>query len=293
MKHALIIGCGYVGTALARQLLADGWKVSGVVASKSSAQELVSYGIHARIADCRTEQGARTACAEPADLVVYAVSSGGGDYRSNYLEGMRWVLKALEKHPPRGMIYTGSASVYAQTGGEWVTEESPANPANENGMILRETESLLLETVRNRFPSTVLRLSGIYGHGRHHLLDELRLKKKALSIQPDGIINRIFREDIVRAIQVIFTHLERGSAPEILNVTDDEPSINREVVQWLCQRLGREVPSFDIASSAEMTKRGSLSRNACRRISNARMKSLGWKPSCPSYREGFEGILSL
>ena len=58
-------------------------------------------------------------------------------------------------------IFTSSTSVYPQTDGSEVTEDSPADPDRETAQILRETEELILSK-----EGTVLRLAGLYGPRR-------------------------------------------------------------------------------------------------------------------------------
>ena len=56
-----------------------------------------------------------------------------------------------------------------------VEETADAPGATPNGAIIRESEMLLqsapASAVRRHF---ILRLAGIYGPGRHHLLDQVR-----------------------------------------------------------------------------------------------------------------------
>ena len=56
------------------------------------------------------------------------------------------------------LAFTSSTSVYAQGDGEWVTEESPAEPDRETGRVLRATEEFVLAG-----GGIVARLAGIYG----------------------------------------------------------------------------------------------------------------------------------
>ena len=148
------------------------------------------------------------------DVVVHCASSGQGGpeaYRQVYLEGSAHLLQELA---PRQMIFTSSTSVYAQVSGEWVSEESPAEPTAETGRILREAEELVLA-----HGGAVLRLSALYGPGRSVLLRKF-FSGEAV-IEGDGArwINQIHREDAVEAyLQVI----ERRAAG-IYNVSDDRP----------------------------------------------------------------------
>ena len=71
----------------------------------------------------------------------------------------------MDELRPGRFVFCSSTSVYGQTDGACVTEESPATPGRETGCILRETEDLVLQRT-----GTVARLAGIYGPGRSVLL---------------------------------------------------------------------------------------------------------------------------
>ena len=87
--------------------------------------------------------------------------SAGKSMREVYLQGLSNVLERL---PTGGSLaYVSSTSVYGQTSGEWVTEDSATEPVEENGKLLLECERLL----QSRRPDAmVLRFAGIYGPGR-------------------------------------------------------------------------------------------------------------------------------
>lgn len=275
----LIIGCGYVGTALAKRLLDGGHRVRGVTASAESAAALARDGLPSCAADCSTREGARAACREPADAVVFSVSSRGGDYRKTYVEGMRCVLAALEAHPPTVFIYTGSTSVYAQMDGGWVGEDSPTEPPYENGKRLLETERLLRRAAGKILPSVwILRLAAIYGPDRHVLLDRLRTGIETLPGDGRHWMNQVHRDDIVSVIELVMTRSQRGF--RILNVADDTPVCQQEYVEWGCAKLRRPIPGF----LPEAKSRRGFQAN--RRISNRTIRELGWAPKYPSFREG-------
>ena len=75
-------------------------------------------------------------------------------------------MRNLRRHfPRRASFFTSSSSVYPQTDGPLVTEESDASPDRETSRILRETEELVLSR-----GGCVARLAGIYGPGRSFVL---------------------------------------------------------------------------------------------------------------------------
>jgi nucleoside-diphosphate-sugar epimerase len=159
-----------------------------------------------------------------------------------------------------------------------------------NGAIIRESEILLQQApatvVRRHF---ILRLAGIYGPGRHHLLDQLRTGAGSLGGSGDHRLNLAHRDDIVAAI---FACLAAPAtiASDVFNVADSAPALRAEVVTWLAAKLGRPVPGFDGSTT---TRRGGAPMPD-RIISSARIQQvLGWRPRYPDYGAGYETLLSL
>ncbi len=284
--NILIIGCGYVGSTLARQLIADGHHVTGVVRSQESAETLASLSLPCRVADVSTPNGAKAATEGDFDTIVLSISSRGGDYQRTYVDSMRHILVAARASPPSHILYTSSTSVYGQDSGEWVTESSPAEPRHEKGSLLVQTENLLRES---SIPSTILRLTGIYGPGRHMILDKLREGVESLPGKGGVWVNQIHRDDAAGAI-----HFLLGKPPaegnRIVHVTDDQPVLRKDFVAWLCQKLGRTPPNFDPSEKVASHRGRDVQPN--RRISNETLKKLGWKPKYPSFQDGYAKIVS-
>jgi nucleoside-diphosphate-sugar epimerase len=211
-------------------------------------------------------------------VAIYAVSSGRGgaeSYAEVYREGMRRILRAWN---PGRVIFIGSTSVYGQTDGSWVTEESPALPDRETGRILLEAERITLDA-----GGSVARLSGIYGPGRSVLLRKFLAGEAVLEAGGHRWINQVHRDDAAAAL---FRLADPDVPAGILNVTDDTPATQREVYGWMAEELGRPLPPEGPADTSR--KRGWTSK----RISNARMRAAGWSPRYPSYRDALPQLLA-
>lgn len=94
------------------------------------------------------------------------------DYNQAYLNSLKNILRAFSQlqHAPRLMVFVSSTSVYQQSDGIRVDEETEVNPERHNGRVLFECERLL--SLQN-FPTCALRFSGIYGPNRYHLLKQV------------------------------------------------------------------------------------------------------------------------
>jgi nucleoside-diphosphate-sugar epimerase len=274
MPRVLIGGCGYLGQAVAELFVADGWEVEGWTISAESAQKLSvkAYPVHAidisKADQVRAQKG-------DFDAVIHCASTRGGDvdfYRRVYFDGAR---NLLERFGTSRALFTSSTSVYAQKSGEWVTEESPAEPKHETGTILRKAEDLVLA---NR--GIVVRLGGIYGPGRSALLKKFLSGDAILDPENDRFVNQIHRDDAADAIRFVLTR--EAPAGEIYNVVDDHPILQSECYRWLAPKLNRPLPAA--GRSTPKRKRGDSNK----RISNAKLRAIGWKPRYPNLGEGME-----
>jgi nucleoside-diphosphate-sugar epimerase len=274
MPRVLIAGCGYLGQAVADLLAAKGWEVEGWTRSVESAQPLSTkpYPIHSidisRSDQVRAQKG-------DFDAVIHCASTRGGDagsYRCVYLDGAR---NLLDRFASSRILFTSSTSVYVQKDGEWVTEESAAEPEHETGKILRDTERLILTN-----DGIVVRLGGIYGPGRSALLRKFLSGDAVLDSQKDRLVNEIHRDDAVEAIRLLIKR--EGSTGEIYNVVDDQPILQSECYLWLAMKLNRPLPPAGRSTSKR--KRGESNK----RVSNAKLRAIGWVPRYPGFAEGME-----
>jgi nucleoside-diphosphate-sugar epimerase len=214
---------------------------------------------------------------------VSTVSSNKGgldEYREIYLNGSRHLIDWLAPMGLKKFIYTSSTSVYGQTDGGIVDENSPAQPASPTSQVLVDTEQLLLQAARRQnFPAIILRVAGIYGPGRGHLFHQYLRDKARIHGSGERILNMIHREDLVEAISAA---LHRGQPGEIYNVADDEPVREIDFFRWLSETLRKPMPPT--ATDEKQRKRGRTSK----RVSNHKLRSaLGVSLRFPNFRIGY------
>ena len=272
----VIAGCGFLGEATAALFLGAEWKVLGICSSAESADRLRQQGLAAEATDISRKMVAPEEWHE-SDILIHSASSGRGGadaYRAVYLDGLRNLLAAYR---PRHVIFTGSTSVYGQADGSWVTEDSPTEPPRETGQILLAAERLALET-----GGCVARLSGIYGPGRSVLLRKF-LEGSAI-LEAGGVrwINQIHRDDGAAAL----FHLAATKCSGIFNVCDDTPATQEMVYGWIADFLHRPLPPSGPADMER--KRGWTNK----RVSNAKLRGIGWTPRFPSYRDALPEFCS-
>ena len=276
MPRVIIAGCGFVGLATARLFHGAGWDVLGLTHSPESAAALKGEPFSAAACDISDADALRaiaTLRAGQPDVVIHCASSGRGGadaYRAVYFEGALNLLDALA---PRRLIFTSSTSVYAQTDGALVTEDSAAEPPSETGHILRGTEELVLAG-----GGIVARLAGIYGPGRSVLLRKFFSGEAIIEGDGGRIVNQVHRDDIASALLTLAVSNDGG----IFNVSDDAPMPQHEIYARLAQRFSLPLPPSGPIDPNR--KRGWTSK----RVSNAKLRALGWTPQFPSFFDAVE-----
>lgn len=275
MPKVIIAGCGFLGEAAADLFFSSGWEVLAF-GREETARRLAGKPYEVRSQDL-TREFLLGAPWRGADALIYAVSTRGGDaeaYRSAYLEGF---LNSIAAAKPRRSLFVSSTSVYAQKDGEWVTEDSPADPPRDTGRILRDAEGVALAS-----GGYVARLAGLYGPKRSVLLKRYLAKEAVLDGEGSRWINQIHRDDAARALFHLYTH---RCAPGIYNVADDHPATQREVYQWIADFRGGDLP--ETATGEVIRRRGASNK----RVSNAKLKAVGWSPEFLSYREALSELM--
>jgi nucleoside-diphosphate-sugar epimerase len=284
-RQALIVGCGYLGRALARQWRQEGWVVVGTTRSPAGTVALREQGIEPVVCDVLDVPG--LASLPRADVVVHCVGldrTSGQSMRAVYVEGLANVVAALTRDGPGPgrFVYVSSAGVYGQGDGVVVDEGSATGPADDSGRVVLEAEQLL----RERMPSAlVLRCAGLYGPGRLIRAQALRAGEP-ITGDGDKWLNLIHVEDAAAAVQLA---AERGRAGAVYNVCDGQPVRRRDFYAALADLLGAPPPRFVPYPPGAAPPR---SERADRRVSNRRLREeLGFVPRYPSYVEGLAASL--
>ena len=274
----LIAGCGDVGSRLAKQLLAAGWEVHGLRRDVSKLPD----GVIGVAGDLFNEDCPATWPVGAVDYLVYCAAATDHDeagYRAAYVQGLQNVLSWLDDYGqvPERLVFVSSSSVYGQQGGEWVDETSATIAAGYSGRLMLEAEQVALNS---GIPASILRLTGIYGPGREWLLTQVR-RGYRVEVEPPLYGNRIHADDAAGLLAFLLEKDRQGLKLDDFYIgVDDAPAPLAEVVGWLREYLG----------VTEWADDASVRRTGSKRCSNARVKALGWRPTYPSYREGYAAL---
>ncbi len=275
MAKILIIGCGSIGTQLAHNLAAKGHDVTGL---KRNPPKLDIGEINYFTADISLAYQLEEL---PLDFefIYFIVSPDGRNkesYQTIYEIGLTNLIARFAKEGASpNWIFVSSTSVYGQSEGEWVDEESIAQPDNITSQYIRQAEQQLMDLNPQNI---VVRFSGIYGPGREYLL---RMAKQQSVIQKDPpyYTNRIHQQD---CIGVLIFLLEQSLAGVTLKqcylASDDNPATMWDVMSWLTEHLSCKPPEVKVNDKA-------VGMN--KRCNNQRLKTLGYHFQYPDFKAGY------
>jgi len=211
-------------------------------------------------------------------------------------DGADPVLKNLKKEiqqmPLEWVGYLSTTGVYGDCKGDWVTEHDRPKPKQLRSIRRFACEQAWQTT---GLPLQILRLPGIYGPGRS-TLDSYKSKWIKAVDKPGQVFSRIHIDDIAGAVFHLIHSYSQGKSPEIINIADNLPASNIEVLQYSAQLLGREMPpieSFDIASK-NMTDMALSFWKENRRVSNKMLcEDIGYSLIHPDYKSGLKDCYSF
>lgn len=274
----LIAGYGYLGETLASVLQQRGDFPIGLTKSDSTGSNRPSNPVYScDISDPDALSTLRSSIPIP-DVVVHCASSGRGGpeaYRSVFVEGPQNLAQAF---PDARLFLTSSTSVYPQTDGSVVTENSPAQPDRETGKLLRQGEDIVLGN-----GGTVLRLAGIYGPNRSvHLKRFLEGTATIESGETSRFLNQIHRDDAVSAMAHLLNLDPTQIARQIFNVSDGDPLTQRTCYEKLAVLFDRPVPP---EARPDLNRKRAWTHKL---ISNEKLRGTGWNPQYPGFLTAVE-----
>ena len=274
----LVIGCGDLGAAVAGYFVRRNWRVYGV---RRSTAEIP--GVTMIAADVTQPDSLHALRTIEAEYVLIALTPGEFSdqrYRAVYVDGARNILRTLDKARIKRVFWVSSTSVYHQNGGEWVDENSPAQPSAFSGERLLEAEQII---AASGLPHTSIRFGGIYGPGRARLLRQLRGGQRSAA-QPPHYSNRIHRDDAVAILQFLIESAACGVELHSLYLgVDTEPALMSDIECWFSDYLS--------LNYAALTPDAPRARGGSRRCSSERLQALGYRFRYPTFRQGLPTLL--
>lgn len=270
-----IIGCGYVGLALAQQLQPrrPHLRLTLTTTSNERREELTPLADRVQRCDA-TEPTQLLEVLRDCNSAVFCLAPKGNrqvdanGYHHTFVDSFTCLKSLLPQLPNlRQILYTGSCSVYGDAQGDWVDEQTAPAPGAGHGDVLWQSEQLL-NGIRDR-QVCILRLGALHGPGRD--LDR-RLRGLAGLERPgsgSSFSHWIHVDDAAGALEAALD----GEWTGVVNVVNDEPIRLRDLVAGSLSRQGLSPVRW--LGEQEPQSEG-------RRIRNTRLKELGYRLQHPT-----------
>ena len=191
----------------------------------------------------------------------------------------------LENLPLKWVGYLSTTGVYGDYKGEWVNEDSITYPKQKRSIRRLSCEK---EWQSLNLPLQILRLPGIYGPGRSSI-EVLKANKNIMVHKSGQVFSRIHIDDIAGSILYLINIFSNKISPKIINISDNNPASNVEVLTYAAKLLEIPMPRiepFEIASK-NMSPMARSFWEENRKVSNKTLcKQLGYKLIHSDYKSG-------
>jgi len=183
--------------------------------------------------------------------------------------------------------YLSTTGVYGNTKGNWVYEIDEPNPLQKRSHKRLNCEK---EWIKSGLPVQIFRLPGIYGPGRS-TFEAIKNKKIRVISKKDQVFSRIHVADITNAIIYLLQNKNSLKFYQIINISDDQPCSQLEVIQYCYDLLGLTMPKPILFEDAkeQLSPIAQSFWMENRRVSNKLLcKTLGYKLIYKNYKMGLK-----
>jgi len=168
-------------------------------------------------------------------------------YRAVNVEGTQSLLDAAIRNQVKCFIYFSSVKAMGSPGGRCVDETWQSLPSDPYGRTKREAEELVLEAGRSSgMHVVVLRPALVYGPqvkgNLYRMIKAIRMHRFPPLPDTGNRRSMVYVNDLVEAAWLV-AHSPRARG-ETYIVSDDQTYSTRQLYEWICDALGREVPRW-------------------------------------------------
>ncbi|WP_448211728.1 NAD(P)H-binding protein [Colwellia sp. MEBiC06753] len=234
-KHIAIAGCGWLGQALATQLLQQKFKVTATTTSAEKLVNLEALGCYAKLLQLPVENANNSEVFNGVDTLIISITPQIRSGQTDYPLKVKQLVSMANASGVERIILLGSTAVYQRLGGE-VNEDAKLIASDSKVAILADAEQQVLST---ELSSCVLRLAGLFGPKRHPA--KFLAGKQQLE-NADTPVNLVHQTDVVAAIMHL---IESPQLVGIFNVVANDHPARAAFYLTACQQLKLPLPSFN------------------------------------------------
>lgn len=240
-KRISIIGCGWLGFALATELVKKGYLVKGSTTSKEKTEALKKAGILPYVISISEDGiiGDIADCLKNSELLIINIPPGlRKNPKANFIKQMDLLCRPIEFADIKKVLYVSSTSVYEETLDiPIITEETAPNGSSYASKQLIGAEQVF--KTNPNFETTILRFGGLIGGERN---PAKYLSGKENLPDPDGPVNLIHQEDCIGIIKAI---LKTEHCHTDFNAAAPQHPSRATYYTSLCEKQHLPLPQFD------------------------------------------------
>ncbi|WP_372881802.1 dTDP-glucose 4,6-dehydratase [Psychromonas sp.] len=225
-KSISILGSGWLGFPLAKQLTSEFEKVNISTRSEEKSKLLEGVGLRPFIIDMQNLKKNIQSFLQTDTLIINVTGKDINAFKN--------LISEIEKSPVKEVLFISSTSVYPEHSG--LCRES--RPLDISSHPLLEIEALFQQNTH--FKSTILRFSGLIGGKRHP--GRFFATGKSIRLAEAGV-NLIHLDDCLAIIAII---VKQHVFPELLNCCADTHP--RKVDFYTANALALGLPKPQISS---------------------------------------------
>lgn len=229
MRTISILGCGWLGLPLALRLKENDFLVRGSTTTHKKLSLLKCHALDAHVIDLSLPYSVTSGFFDSEILVISIppkLKANGGD---QYISSIRLLQEKLKATLIEKVILISTTAVYPDVGS--IVREDDA--LSDHPIV--KAEKLLLED--DRLKSTVIRLGGLIGPGRH---PSNFFKGKEIS-SPAAFVNMITRND---CIKVVISIIQSDAWGQIFNACADQHPTKEEFYTFATRLSKMDPPRF-------------------------------------------------
>lgn len=258
MSRVLITGaCGFVGSALCRELRGWGHLLSGT--TRDPARKQGGDGTPLYVIPDMDGATDWSRAVSGADVVIHLaarthITGGAGAkaldlYRQTNVEGSRALAEAAAAAGVRQFVFLSSIKAAGErSGGEGLAERTEPAPEDAYGLSKLEAEKAVQAAAGGRMSLTILRPPLIYGPGvRANFLQLLDACEARRPLPLAGIENRRSLVFVGNLAHAVAECIDRPEAAEgIFHIADSEPISTTGLIRAIGRALGRRQRLFPV-----------------------------------------------
>jgi len=272
----LILGCGFSGSFFAKRIRELG--CTALTSSRSETKNPDSFVFNSESSVVPNKK--------IFDGVTHILSCIPPDKNGNdpVLKSLKTQLKSLSLE---WAGYLSTTGVYGNTKGDWVSEIDEPNPLQRRSHNRLNCEK---EWIESGLPVQIFRLPGIYGPGRS-TFEAIKNNKIRVISKTNQVFSRVHVADIANAIIYLLQNKNSLKFCQIINIADDEPCSQLEVIQYCYDLLGSTMPKPILFEDAkkELSPIAQSFWMENRRVSNKLLcETLGYKLIYKNYKIGLK-----